>query len=261
MRLAVAAFGGFLRLQKTRPPNAGPAPRGEGGAMKRIVTIVLMMLIGGYGTALAQSSIEVEEATKTEEATKEFLGLKWGVGIGVMGGFGGDSAVEKASIDANKLVRVDEEGDLRPQAFLEMHVFLVGDKARCWRDYQRKKAANQVAARNLASGQLAWCPDKDGKCQSTMPDPPLMGFGPFVALQSSDDKAIDALALGVMWGFRRDPKESTSVNVGIGLSFDPSVQVLGGGLKEDKPLPTGETAVRLKKEGRFGWALMTSFTF
>lgn len=222
--------------------------------MRRIATIVLMMLVGGYGVVHAQD----ETTTKTEEATKDFLGLKWGMGVGVIGGFGGDRAVEKASLDANNIVRVDEEGDLRPQVFLEMHAFLAGGKARCWRDYQRKKAAERMEkARNSdAKDPTTWCSN-----QSTTPDPPLMGFGPFIALQSGDSKAIDALALGVMWGFRKDPQQSTSVNVGIGVSFDPSVQVLGGGLKDGKPLPPGEKAVRFKKESQFGWALMASFTF
>jgi hypothetical protein len=225
--------------------------------MTRIVAIVLLMLMGGYGTAHTQNAADVEDATETEEATNDFLGLKWGAGIGVMGSFGGDAAVEKASIDANKMVRVDEEGDLRPQLFLEMHVFLagpkgVGGKVKGWRDYQRKKAAYKISN---ALNQVAKPPDR------IEVNPPLMGFGPFIALQSSDNKAIDALTIGAMWGFRKDPKESASLNIGIGLSFDPSVQVLGGGLKEDKPLPEGEEAVRFKKEGRFGWALMTSFTF
>ncbi len=229
-------------------------------AMKRIALIALIMLIGGYEAAAhaqadAQADaaarntagLQAEEAT-IEVATTDFLGLKWGTGIGVMGRFGGDRAVEKASIDAHKIVRVDEEGDLRPQLFLEMHMFLTGPKdggkVKGWREYQQKKAR--------------WMANAEGK-RPTMPDPPHMGFGPFIAVQSSDDSAIDALALGVMWGFRTNVKESNSANIGIGLSFDPSVQVLGGGLKEDQE--TSEEAVRFKKEGRFGWALMTSFTF
>jgi hypothetical protein len=64
-----------------------------------------------------------------------------------------------------------------------------------------------------------------------------------------------------MWGIRKDATDSRSVNIGIGVSFDPSVQVLGHGVKEGKALPPGETEVRLKKEGQLGWALMTSFTF
>ena len=57
------------------------------------------------------------------------------------------------------------------------------------------------------------------------------------------------------------PNATSSVNIGVGVSFDPSVQVLGHGLEEGKPLPSGETEVRFKKEGQFGWALMASFTF
>lgn len=231
--------------------------------MRTIVTLVLMMLIGGHGAAQAQNQITPEEdAAKTEEATKDFLGLKWGAGIGVMGSFGGDVAVEKASVDANKIVRVDEEGDMRPQMFLEMHVFL-NPQARQWRWYQKGKEATRMA--NVMGVTRTPRQDKDKKTFTPgapkMPDPPLMGFGPFIALQSSDNKVVDAFTVGAMWGVRKGPKESASVNIGLGLSFDPSVQVLGGGLKENDPLPANETAVRFKKEGRFGWALMTSFTF
>ena len=215
-----------------------------------------MMLIGGYGAAQAQNKpltpeekaavAAMEETTKTETATTEFLGLKWGLGIGVIGSFGGDRAVEKASI-INGVVRVEEEGALRPQSFLEMHVFL-DREARDWRTYQQNKAKARM--QEARGDKPSWPPPKD---------PPLTGFGPFIALQSSDQKVIDSLSLGVMWGFRKDPQSSASLNVGIGLSFDPSVQVLGGGLKDGQR--TDETEVRFKKEGRFGWALMASFTF
>jgi len=220
--------------------------------MKRIVTLVLMMLVGGYGAARAQTPMEMETATQMEEATKDFLGLKWGLGIGVMGGFGGGTAVEKASVvGTDKIVRVDEEGDMRPQMFLEMHVLLVDldGKMENWRNYKQKKAN--------------YWRKKDGAGPPTLQEDeaPLRGFGPFIALQGDDDKVIDALAVGVMWGFRRDAKATNSVNVGVGLSFDPSVQVLGHGIKEGRKLPEGETEVRFKKEGRFGWALMASFTF
>ncbi|HSS51894.1 MAG TPA: hypothetical protein VLX28_23370, partial [Thermoanaerobaculia bacterium] len=205
----------------------------------------LMMLIGGYG-AQAQSVAQQEEATKTEVATTEFLGLKWGLGIGVIGSFGGDRAVEKASI-INGVVRVEEEGDLRPQSFLEMHIFL-DKKAMGWREYQRKKSAAQMRD---ALGQAPNWPAPE--------DPPLTGVGPFIAVQSSDKKVIDTFSFGVMWGVRKDPKSPSSLNIGIGLSFNPNVQVLGGGLKDGQK--TDETEIRFKKEGQLGWAVMASFTF
>lgn len=252
--------------------------------MRTIVTLVLVMLIGSDGAAQAQDEAQsqrpeneqaqgqppsredmlmMEEAIKTEEATKDFLGLKWGAGIGVIGSFGGDDAVEKASLvekDGKKFVRIDEEGDMRPQMFLEMHLFL-NPTARNWRWYQRGKEAARMA--NVMKVNRSQVKDQAGNAvapaEPAMPDPPLMGFGPFIALQSSDNEAIDALTVGFMWGARKDPKQSASVNIGLGLSFDPSVQVLGDGLEEGQE--TTETEVRYKKEGRFGWALMTSFTF
>lgn len=226
--------------------------------MRTIVMLVLVMLVGGYGVVLGeeQAEMEMQESTEMEEATKDFLGLKWGLGIGVMGGFGGGDAVEKASlVGTNKIVRVDEEGDMRPQMFLEMHVFFAnfgGDRMESWRGYRKRK----VEAWKQATGEKGEAPammDED--------EAPLRGFGPFIAVQGGDDEVINALALGVMWGFRRDAKADNSVNVGFGLSFDPSVQVLGHGIKEGQPLPPGETELRFKKEGQFGWAFMASFTF
>jgi len=225
--------------------------------LNRIVTLVLMLLSVGYGFAHGEgqepTDTEREDVTKMEEATTDFLGLRWSAGIGVIGGFGGDRAVEKASI-VNGIVRVEEEGDLRPQVFLEMHEFLRGDRVKAWRKYEQWKSTQQMM--NV---------EKPGDTKTKLGRPPLpiaprWGYGPFVALQSSDNEAIDALTLGVMLGIRtKNVKNSDSVNIGIGLSFDPSVQVLGGGMKDGQA--TDEEAVRFKKEGRFGWALMVSFNF
>jgi hypothetical protein len=204
----------------------------------------MVMMIGGYGAVQAQTT------TKAEAATKEFLGMKWGIGVGVIGGFGGDRAVEKASI-VNEVVRVDEEGDLRPQMFLEMHAFLTGPRVNKWREYQRWKDAEEAKPKQITGTETPQ-PQK-------MPDLPKMGFGPFVALQTSDNKVIDSFSLGFMVGIRKDTSETASVNLGIGLSFDPGVQVLRGDLKDGQR--TAEKEVHFKKESQFGWALMTSFTF
>jgi hypothetical protein len=270
--------------------------------MKRIVTLALMMLLGGYEVAQAQTPMEMETATERQTAARDFLGLKWGLGIGVMGGFGGDKAIEKASIvgTEKKTVYVEEEGDLRPQAFLEMHVFLGGSKVREWRKYQREKAAYEMDMTRLKANERQTREEKAAKTAQeqaqvkqsgekeagegsemkkeekarggpapedwpswpSMPkELPEMGFGPFIAVQSGDNKVIDALAVGVMWGFRRIPSESVSMNIGFGVSFDPSVQVLAKDFKEGDEPPNNETEVRFKKESQFGWSLMASFTF
>ena len=80
--------------------------------MRTIATLALVMLVGGYGVARGQDQAEMkmQESTEMEEATKDFLGLKWGLGIGVMGGFGGGDAVEKASlVGTNKIVRTRDD--------------------------------------------------------------------------------------------------------------------------------------------------------
>ncbi len=247
-----------------------------------VVVSLLVMLTGGYGAVLAQPEAPrpnreeadgqapapaADEASRAndnplggtaaetrerEEAANDFLGLEWGAGVGVLGSFGGERAIEKASLDANGILRVEEEGDMRPQMFLEMHSFLFGKQVKCWRDYHQNKAVNK-----------SWCKDKkkNSTGRTTTPEAPVWGYGPFIALQSGGDNAIDALAIGMMWGVRELIGKSVSASVGIGLSFDPSVQVLGDGLDEGKPLPENEESVRYKKEGRLGWALMSSFKF
>jgi hypothetical protein len=253
--------------------------------MRKIVTLVLVMLVGGYGAVRAQTPMEMEMATEMEMDAQDFLGLKWGAGIGVMGGFGGDTSVEKASIvvigedeNAKKIVHVEEEGELRPQVFLEMHAFVGGKRVKEWRKYQRKKAAYEMEMTRLNARERQAEEEEDGERREAIRDSikkekdkwnwpampkelPEKGCGPFIALQGSDENAIDALAVGIMWGFRKIPSDSLSVNIGVGLSFDPSVQILAKDFKEGNAAPNGETAVRFKKEGRFGWALMASFTF
>lgn len=278
--------------------------------VKKIMTLVLMMLIGGYGAVQAQSTgtlsreeMVMEDATETEEETNKFLGLEWGLGIGVIGSLGGEAAVEKASIveipnndGTTRIIHVEEEGDMRPRVFMEMHAFVLSRRAKKWREYQRGKAAARMAdamgtRRGNPNEQTTAPPPQamtspstttttttptmttttvmregrqasgTGTAMPAMPDPPLMGVGPFFALQGSDDEVINSLAVGVMWGFRRDPQKSNSLNIGVGVSFDPSVQVLAKDFKEGGTPPNHETAVRFKKEGRFGWAVMASFTF
>jgi hypothetical protein len=64
-----------------------------------------------------------------------------------------------------------------------------------------------------------------------------------------------------MWGWRKSATATNSFNLGIGLVLDPKVQVLGDGIEANKPLPSGETAIRFKKEERLSGAILASFTF
>jgi hypothetical protein len=188
--------------------------------------------------ALQDSGLSKEDATnalvlqeqKVEEerrnaAQKEFLGTKWGMGIGVGVDFGGRTRVKSARVVGN-LVRVEEENDITPRIFLETHNFL---------------------NRKVRGGEKK-------------PTDALWGNGPFAALQSSTEEVIESFSIGYMWGFRTSPDSNAGLNFGIGVVLDPGVQMLGDGVEEGKPLADGDE-LRYKKESRVGLAIMTSFSF
>jgi hypothetical protein len=90
-----------------------------------------------------------------------------------------------------------------------------------------------------------------------------VGHGPFVAANLVGDGGIlSSFALGYLLAFKQDNdrNSNSSLNFGIGLQSS-SLNVIGDGLEENKPLPPGVTEPRLKKVDDFGVVLMISFTF
>jgi hypothetical protein len=87
------------------------------------------------------------------------------------------------------------------------------------------------------------------------------GIGPFIAIQPGTDDIIEAVAAGVMMGFRYDSKSSQSFNLGIGWVVDPNTRVLGEGIVANEPLPDGETTIRYKEEMQNGLLILASFGF
>jgi hypothetical protein len=176
--------------------------------------------------AAGKALVEVE-GERQEQNQREFLGINWGMGIAVGFDLSGRDRVKSAKI-VNNIVRVEEENNVTPRIFLETHNFL-----------------NRKVMRG----------DRGDK-----PVGAHWGNGPFAALQSSSDEAIEAFSLGYMWGFRESPDTDASLNFGVGILFDPSVQILGDGIDEGEELTTGDE-LRYKKESRVSLVLMTSFSF
>ncbi len=88
------------------------------------------------------------------------------------------------------------------------------------------------------------------------------GWGPFVALQPGTNDIIEAIAVGLMIGFRRpDDIKGSSWNVGIGYVTDPNVRILADGFVENQPPPGNETEVRFKEISQDGVVLLFSFSF
>jgi hypothetical protein len=87
------------------------------------------------------------------------------------------------------------------------------------------------------------------------------GFGPFIALQPGTDNIVDAASAGLMIGFRRGKDSSESFNIGLGVVVDPNSRILGEGLVANQPLPSGETDVRYEQKAKYGFIVLTSFSF
>lgn len=97
------------------------------------------------------------------------------------------------------------------------------------------------------------------KFTSTDPNKKRVG-GPFVGLVMGGEGGIETGILGYMWGFRQ-PNTTQSLNIGLGLSISPKVQMLGDGIINGEPLPKGETEVRYKSTTKYGLAISVSFGF
>lgn len=84
--------------------------------------------------------------------------------------------------------------------------------------------------------------------------------GPFVGIILNGENGLDSGIVGYMWGWRQRGSTQT-MNIGLGLSISPRAQVLGDGVNEGQPLPSGETEVRYKKTTIYGYAITVSFGF
>ncbi len=88
-------------------------------------------------------------------------------------------------------------------------------------------------------------------------------MGPFVSLQPGTDEIIQSIGAGIMVGMKyNDEKDDIrSWNLGVGIAVDPNTKVLGDGIEQNKPLPAGESSVRLKETTQVGVLVLLSFGF
>lgn len=183
----------------------------------------------------AQARDNANNDARTQQAYKDFVGLKWGLGIAAVIDVSGGERVQEAQV-VDGIVRVTKDNSNSARIFAEIHRF------------RPRKSQKDLA--------------------KSSPQSINFGRGFFVGIQSSSEEVIDSIAAGYMWGWRL-PQEnsggvqdsSKSLNIGVGLVFDPKVQVLGDGIEKDKPLPGNETEIRYKQESRTGLGLFFSFSF
>ncbi|MBN2131593.1 MAG: hypothetical protein JW741_18995 [Sedimentisphaerales bacterium] len=176
----------------------------------------------------AEAEMTDEERAASKEGEREFAGLNFGIGISLTFDTGKNDRIESASI-IDGVVRVDDENDKIARVMLESHYFFT------------------PGGRFLKLDDLY---------------PGRWGYGPFVALQPGTDEIIEAVAVGVMVGFRRPNDDSgSSWNIGVGYVTDPNEQVLGDGFVANEPPPGTETTVRFKEVSQDGVVLLFSFSF
>ena len=208
-----------LAVSSGAQADMAAAPSGATGDLQDRPAQVPASEPGDEGGDTPQPSRTV---SAVEEPNKDFMGIKFGVGVAFTLDWGGQSRVKDAEL-VNNIVRVTESQDGEARVLLEVHHFWpIGGATR---------------------------------------EEALYGFGPFVSVQPGSDDVIDSLGIGVMVGMRRSPKSDNSLNIGLGLIVDPNSQLLGDGIVANQPLPAGETAIRYKTEYETGFLLMASFSF
>jgi hypothetical protein len=182
--------------------------------------------IGGALAAILLLPAPSAMAGEAPGSSTLFGGLRFGIGLGVTIDTGSRDRVEEAIVDTNGYVRVNETSNINARFLLETHFLGFGEKVR------------------RSGVSSAW--------------------GPFIALQPGTDDIVEAIGLGMMYGWKRKDAEQ-SFNIGFGLMADPSTKVLGDEFQENRPAPTDPSGrplpVRLQTRDQGGILLFASFSW
>lgn len=187
-------------------------------------------------------------------AGKKFTSARFGAGLSLTSDLHGDSRVDEAEL-VDGIVRIKKDSDVRARVMLETHVFAKGFKYLPVIEEDDDDADDGDDEPRISL--------RRAESEPEVARVPMVGLGPFVAVQPGSEEIIDAVALGIMVGFRRTQslKDSSSLNIGIGYVVDPDTQVLGEGIEPNKPLPGNETQIRFRHTSQGGILFLTSFSF
>ncbi|WP_156362232.1 hypothetical protein [Sphingomonas sp. Leaf208] len=158
-----------------------------------------------------------------------FGGIDFGIGISFTLDVGTSDRISDASL-VNGIVRVNDEDNGRARIMLESHYL-----------FTPPSNVDFLGLDNSGT-EKEW------------------GFGPFIALQPGTEDVIEAIGMGLMFGFRRG-KGDESFNLGFGVVIDPNTRILGEGVAANQPLTNGETEVRYREELQTGLLILSSFSF
>jgi hypothetical protein len=238
-------------------------PKAAAEVTKAIASAAATAAANAVQPAVADAKKEGESTGAQETAEKKFLGINLGVGFGVSLDLDGGDQVDEAVLDEAGIVRVKKESNQDPRILFEIHKFFEKGPG-CFLVADEKGTILSVKAYEERTGstfvQPPGCDGGDkavfkGKSETLA----RWGHGPFAAIQSTPDNALAAFGVGWMIGWRKEG--DNSFNIGAGFLVDRDVKTLGEGMVENRPLPAGETMIRIKEESRTGFMVLTSFSF
>lgn len=164
---------------------------------------------------------QVAQSGEARESESEFLGLEWGIGVGISRSFG--DAVDSAQV-VNGIVRVERDNSLKPRVLLEFHRFL-------------RHPDPRDGAITRGSGP----------------------FVAVAASEESIAAVGGGWMWG--WKDRQLPADANAFTLGVGVVVDLNVKTLGDDIHENRPLPEGETEVRFKERSRPSLMLIFTRSF
>lgn len=163
----------------------------------------------------------VAAATKDEQGKANFLGLSFGVGVGIS--YSEDDVISEAQLGPGNVIIATKDDTTLPRVILESHYY-------------------------------DWCNSE--ACRAG-----TRGIGPYFGIVAKSDKLISAFSAGVMFGWKDTTRgDQQGFSIGIGALLDDDVKSLADGLEEGKPLPSGET-LRFEEKSRWSAILFFTRTF
>jgi hypothetical protein len=176
----------------------------------------------------AKMAVEEMSAVSKKEMNTEMKNINSEVnflglnwGLGFGYTFSSDEAIDDAEI-VDGIVKVKSNKKQQPRMILEFHRYL---------------GCNNGA--------------KDG----------TQGCGPFVAVAASNDKILQGVGMGFMYGFKAKKSDPEGFSIGIGAMLDGNVKDLADGFKENQAVPDGATSIRYKTESRWSALIFAVRTF
>lgn len=164
-----------------------------------------------------------------DAASDTLKGLGFGVALSLKWNIIGPKIVRDASIDNNKIVRIDQRSNTDAGLMLEMHHY-----------------------------PWTFGGDTKNRYDNTW------GFGPFVAAQPGSEQVITAVGGGLMFGWKLKPNDIESqkgFGIGVGYAAIPSAKTLGDEFKDGEPAPKDTTQVRFVQRDKGSVLIIAAFTF